>query len=77
MLLHQSFKLQINIQILKKTACERNDVKQNMKTAIKQAKNVKKKGKKKSTITKILAVQYVVYPSTYLFFHMKNNQKIY
>lgn len=47
MLLHQSFKLQINIQILKKTACERNDVKQNMKTAIKQAKNVKKKGKKK------------------------------
>lgn len=53
-----------------------------MKTAIKQAKNVKKKKKKekkkkKSTITKILAVQYVVYPSTYLFFHMKNIQKIY
>lgn len=31
----------------RKTACERNDVKQNMKTAIKQEKNVKKKRRKK------------------------------
>lgn len=54
-----------------------------MKTAIEQAKNVKKKEKKKkkkkkkSTITKILAVQYVVNPSTFFFPHEKYSKNIF